>query len=168
MEEAWKDIIGWEGLYRVSDRGKIYSYRSSRCIKGVPDGGGYRQVYLCRNGNMHRCVIHRLVAMHFIPNPENKPEVNHIDADKGNNSVDNLEWVTPSENIKHSFRIGIMNRHGENHPGHKLNEVDVRNIKKLLRKGIHPTVIHKKYKGIVSDATIYDIKAGRTWTKVNI
>ena len=104
--------------YRVSDNGVVESSRKSRGKRwvkyaGNPNrgSGGYRQVKLA-GGYMgvKTWFIHRLVAIHFIPNPLNKPEVNHIDGDKSNNDISNLEWVTKVENAIHANAMGLMNR----------------------------------------------------------
>lgn len=71
------------------------------------NGRGYANITLIKNGNKFKTVIHRLVAKAFIPNPENKPEVNHINGNKRDNRLDNLEWCTSSENRKHAFKIGL-------------------------------------------------------------
>lgn len=124
MEENWKDVAGYEGLYQVSNLGRIKSLarkqhriaktrwggtteydwpirerilKPQRCGYGWKTGDGYEQVSLA--GRLYS--VHRLVAKAFIPNPENKPEVNHIDGNKLNNVVKNLEWTTQSENKIH-------------------------------------------------------------------
>lgn len=74
------------------------------------DSHGYRAVELCINNNRYTVGVHRLVALAFIPNPENKPEVNHKDRNRSNNNVDNLEWVTQSENVAHAYRNGVSPR----------------------------------------------------------
>lgn len=71
------------------------------------NGRGYANITLIKNGNKFKTVIHRLVAKAFIPNPENKPEVNHINGNKANNNVDNLEWCTRTYNIQHAFKNGL-------------------------------------------------------------
>jgi len=99
MEEIWKDIEGYKGLYQVSNLGRIKSLHglSERIMKQTLQKG-YLRITLLKNKKQKRFLSHRLVAQAFIPNPENKPQVNHIDEDKENNRVDNLEWVTAKEN----------------------------------------------------------------------
>ena len=108
MKEIWKDIKGYEGLYQVSNLGNVRSMdritRDGRKIKGKnikPHTNGnsrYLRAALCNNGKIKYENIHRLVAKAFIPNPENKPEVNHKDENPSNNLIDNLEWMTSKEN----------------------------------------------------------------------
>ena len=107
--EIWKDIEGFEGLYKVSNLGRIKSlnYRCTKkekLLKHGSDKDGYLNVKLCKEGKVKSRSVHRLVAQAFIPNPDNKPEVNHKDEDKTNNKVENLEWVTSKENINYGTR----------------------------------------------------------------
>lgn len=104
MEEIWKDIEGFEGLYQVSNLGRVKRFATGKVLKSGKDGGGYLQVDLCKNGKRKTHRIHRLVAQAFIPNPEHKPEVNHIDEIKTRNMVSNLEWMTAKENSNHGTR----------------------------------------------------------------
>lgn len=109
----WKDIQGYEGLYQVSNLGEVRSLKykgrnNIKILKGASDKDGYRRVALfdkekCRKEYR----IHRLVAEAFIPNPENKPQVNHIDGNKINNKSDNLEWATQEENMQHAYKMGL-------------------------------------------------------------
>ncbi len=105
-DEEWRDIPGYEGRYTVSNRGRVKSHlqrKSGRLLPGY-DEQGYRVVSLSDSYNKSKYVgIHRLVALAFIPNPENKPSVNHIDGVKDNNDISNLEWVTPKENTRHAW-----------------------------------------------------------------
>lgn len=100
MNEIWKDVKGYEGLYQVSNTGQVFSIRSKKFLKQGHTGWGegYAFVALCKNGMRKNKNVHRLVAEAFIPNPENKPEVNHIDHNPHNNNANNLEWVTHQEN----------------------------------------------------------------------
>ena len=109
--EKWRDIPGYEGFYQVSDLGNIRSIRFNK-IRNMKswDSNGYRAVELYLNNNGYTVGIHRLVALAFIPNPENKPEVNHKDRNRSNNNVENLEWVTQSENVAHAYRNGVKPR----------------------------------------------------------
>lgn len=119
--EIWKDIIGYEGLYQVSNLGKIRSFdrpirtgkgNATRRIHGrihkqTIDAWGYSCVSLNKQGVGKKSKVHRIVAIAFIPNPENKRGVNHIDGDKQNNQVTNLEWATIKENNDHAIESGI-------------------------------------------------------------
>lgn len=109
MEEVWKDIKGYENYYQISSLGRVKSLDRIN-NKGVTQIGrvlkcsyrsGYKSVTLSKKGKSVSCVIHRLVAIAFIPNHENKPQVNHIDENKNNNNVNNLEWVTAKENLNY-------------------------------------------------------------------
>ena len=110
MEEVWKNIIGYEKLYKISNTGKVYSLITHKIMAGNLRSG-YKNVQLSKNGSRKNFQIHRLVAVHFIDNPNNLPIVNHIDYCRTNNSVENLEWVTQKENVRHS----ICNMVGKNH-----------------------------------------------------
>jgi len=122
MREEWKDIEGYEGFYQVSNLGRVksveretysghnYSVRrieKERILPGYKVKNGYLYQTLLKNGVMKTFKLHRLVAQAFIPNPYNKPQVNHINGDKTNNSVYNLEWVTRKENLRHAYETGL-------------------------------------------------------------
>lgn len=121
MKEIWKDIKEYEGLYQVSNLGRIKSlpkYRKAynggyitkeRMLNGYPNSTGYLRVFLKKNGREKKFFIHRLVAECFIENKDNKPEVNHIDSDFLNNNVNNLEWVNHQENMQHAWKSGRLN-----------------------------------------------------------
>ena len=104
IKEIWQDIAGYEGHYQISNTGKIYSIKCNRMLKQSDLNKGYHTVKLQRNGTKKMFRVHRLVAMTFIQNPNGLQEVNHIDEDKSNNSVTNLEWVNHIDNVNHGTR----------------------------------------------------------------
>ena len=112
--EVWKDVVGFEGFYKVSNKGNVRSVEwigargrecGGRTLKPAYDKDGYLKVGLCKNGMRYYKRLHRLVAETFIPNPNNFPQVNHLDEDKVNNNVENLEWCTSKYNNNHGTRI---------------------------------------------------------------
>lgn len=115
--ENWKPVIGYEGLYEISNKGLIRSIDrviqrngASHRIKGrilsiYTDNLGYQRITLSKEGKLHTMCIHKLVAEAFIPNPENKPCIDHIDTNPSNNCVDNLRWCTHSENMNNSVTL---------------------------------------------------------------
>jgi len=110
MKETWVDIDGYVGLYQVSNLGNIRSFLREgepRLLTIIVHKIGYGSIKLRYNGIAKKYAIHRLVAIAFIDNPNGKPEVNHIDGNKMNNKVDNLEWVTRSENQYHAYSTGL-------------------------------------------------------------
>ena len=117
--EIWKDIPNYEGLYQVSNLGNIKSlFRYKKILKPIKNTLGYLKVSLYKNKKIKVFSIHRLVAETFIPNPNNLPEINHKDGNKGNNNVENLEWCTRQQNILHRFRVL------KQEPVRKYNNID--------------------------------------------
>lgn len=105
-----RSIEGYDGFYSVTECGKVFSHRRDRYMKpGLGGGGRYRMVTLTIEGTPKGFMVHRLVAIAYIENPLNKPEVNHIDANRYNNHVSNLEWVTRQENVDHAVKLGLYN-----------------------------------------------------------
>ena len=111
MDEIWKDINGYEGCYKISNTGKVYSCKNQKILRTFTDKKGYCYTVLFKDKKQRTKSIHRLIAEAFIPNPENKPEVNHIDHNKRNNNIDNLEWVTHFENIAAYRRSDKFSQH---------------------------------------------------------
>lgn len=114
MKEIWKDIIGYEGLYQVSNLGKVKSFPrkgthelKEHILKPGKNHKGYLQVKLTKNCIGKTIPVHRLVAKIFIPNPNNLPQVDHIDDNKENNCVDNLQWITNSDNMAKAWKTGV-------------------------------------------------------------
>ena len=115
MNETWKPIKEWEEFYEISNFGNVRNIKTKKLLNGDINNCGYYRVQLNHNGKKQRFFRHRLVATHFIPNTDKtKKFVNHIDGDKSNNTVTNLEWVTQSENEKHAFSKGL--KHTTNKP----------------------------------------------------
>ena len=108
MKEIIKDVIGFESGYSISSNGYIISKRTNSKLFSRKQNSGYLLAHLCNNGARKAVTIHRIVALHFIDNPLNKPFVNHKDGNKLNCAVDNLEWATGSENMRHAFDTGLM------------------------------------------------------------
>ena len=104
--ENWKAVNGYEGLYEVSDKGRVKGLKRNRILKNIVDSLGYVRVSLCKENKIKAHKIHRLVAEHFLKPSEYKV-VNHIDGNKENNSVENLEWCNASQNRKHACDTGL-------------------------------------------------------------
>jgi hypothetical protein len=106
-----KDIPGFEGLYAITEDGRVWGYKKWRSPAGwrktVINWSGYERIQLRKGGKYYYSAVHRLVAMTYVPNPSNYSEVNHIDGNKQNNRVENLEWCTHSHNIQHADRTGL-------------------------------------------------------------
>lgn len=104
--EEWRDVVGYEGLYQVSDQGRVKSFKwnKERFLKPSMDKDGYLLVTLCTGGKPKTLKVHRLVCEAFHENPDNKPQVNHINEDKTDNRACNLEWCTCKQNVNHGSR----------------------------------------------------------------
>lgn len=116
MEEIWKDIEGFNGSYQISNLGRVKSFKKhyeNRILKPTTNYKGYLKITLHIDvRSMKTLSIHRLVAQAFIPNPENKPQVNHINCIKTDNNITNLEWCNNSENQIHAFKNGLQTSNG--------------------------------------------------------
>jgi len=153
----YKAINGLGGRYSVDEDGSVFSHISGRKLTpGLLRG--YPSVKLAGKNR----TVHRLVAEAFLPDFPDKPQVNHIDGDKLNNHISNLEMSTASENLLHAFKTGLkVSVKGENHTNSKLSSEDVTIIKSLLLKREMVTSIARKFR--ISHSIISDIKAGKRW-----
>ena len=151
--------------YLVKEYGDVYSIRSKKFISKRLDRYGYLRVNLYEGTKIHTVPVHRLVAKAFIPNPYNLPEVNHIDGNKLNNHVSNLEWVSSSQNQIHAFLLGLQKpKRGEQNPSAKYSEKDVILVCELLNKGFGNAEI-RDITGY-SIAFVEKIKYGECWTHI--
>jgi len=156
-----KEIRGLEGRYSVNEEGDVFSHRRGIKLKPRLVSARYYYVTLTGKGRL----VHRLVAEAFLPNYLEKPQVNHIDGNKLNNHISNLEMATAKENTLHSFKTGLqVSLKGENRWNAKLTNEDVTIIKSLLLKGEKGVSIAKKF-GVGRNA-ISKIKLGKQWSHV--
>jgi hypothetical protein len=163
-----KWIKGYEGLYQVSTKGEVISFKVSnkgRAMSPSIDKDGYLQIGLRDTGSKRRWYrVHRLVAETYIPNPSNLPMINHKDCDPSNNEVSNLEWCDRSHNNKYRFLMGYEHR-GEKATTAKLTEEEVLAIYELAWEGdLTQKEIATLYK--VSRGAISNIKYGATWSHI--
>lgn len=181
MEEVWKDVAGWEGLYQVSNLGRVkslprkvpyprgqgwYSVKGKILKPQVNAKTGYLMVNLKYGGELERKSIHRMVAELFIPNPQRLPEVNHRDGDKTNPHVLNLEWATESDNAIHAYATGLIKIVvGEAVSSAKLTEVQVLQIRELCKQsGARDELIAQSFN--VSRKCIAKIRTRETWKHI--
>jgi hypothetical protein len=166
IKEIWKDLeLPNYGMIKVSNTGKVYSYKAKKELYQRRNSDGYLCIRIKQID--HTCKeykIHRLVGMAFIPNPDNKPEINHKDGSRDKNYADNLEWSTHAENVKYKYTIGNDSNVGTKNPNAKLNEDDVREIRRLYNEGMSAYKIAKQYKR--GWQTINHVIKGSTWSNV--
>lgn len=163
MTEEWRPIPGWEGCYSASTLGRLMNVRTGHIMSCQPNVKvhGYCSAMLYRgNGERKSYRVHRLIAMTFIPNPEGKSEINHIDSNRGNNVVTNLEWATPKENRQHAVARGTSCAKTNPNFRFKLSLADVEAIKAKRANGASYLSLAKEYG--VYDSHIARIISGRT------
>jgi len=174
MDDIWKDIDGYEGLYQVNNLGVVRSLQrrvkskrhgtfltvNGRIMKNRITVSGYFYSRLCKDCIHLNIYTHKIIAKAFIPNPENKPQVNHINGIKADNRIENLEWCTPKENVDHAFDTGLAPA-GHRHHKSKITPTDLAQIKNMLSNGVCQTTIAHQF--MVCKQTITNIKKKYTY-----
>jgi len=172
--EVWKDVVGYEGIYFISDLGRIKStYKNHRFIdkSGIKSPKttkyGYFGIELIKNKIHKHYAVHRLVAIAFIPNPDNLPQINHIDGNKKNNRIENLEWCNASMNGLHAYKMGLSTPvRGDANRNSKLDEDKVRLIRKLYYEDKLGQITIAKMLNVNKNA-ISGVITWRTWFYVD-
>ncbi len=174
-EEVWKDVEEYEGIYQISNLGRVKSLERTvkgyisltnlpeRILKQNPDTRGYLMVRLYKNGIAKTKKVHRLVAKSFIPNSKNLATINHINGIKHDNRVENLEWMTYKENSIHAYKTGLNKSVLSNNGRSKLKETDVLEIMKL-KSSYSQRKIAKMFS--ISRSVVKSIHDGKTWTRL--
>ena len=180
QEEIWKDILELNSLYQVSNKGNIrvkkrivnspmikcgYRILTAKLIKTQDNHKGYKKVTISLNGKKNTFMAHRLVAKCFIENPLNKEQVNHKNGIKDDNRVENLEWCTGSENVRHAMKTGLAKNFGTGSYKSKLTDKQVLKIRELYSHGIEINEIVKDI-GIVMRSTIMMVIKRKTWKHI--
>lgn len=171
--EVFKDVVGYEGFYKISNIGNVKSLSRTILKNGIYPfkskeknlknrfNNNYYYVTLCKNNTYKTFRNHRLIAMAFIPNPNNKPMVNHINGIKTDNRIENLEWCTSKENVNHAISTGLINQNGVNSINSRLTEKEILEIRSLNLPHLE---ISEKYN--ISKSYVSSIKRRRTWKHI--
>lgn len=146
--EIWKDIEDFENLYQISNLGRVLSLRNNKILKPTISSRDRNRLYvkLYKDKIQHTLIVSRLVAKAFIPNPDNLATVNHIDGNTFNNKVENLEWMSNTDNIRHAYRTGLQ-KSGHRRNTAKYTEEQVLEMYKLHDSGISSNKIAELYNG---------------------
>lgn len=176
--EVFKEVKDYEGIYFVSNLGNVKSVdhyinnkhsskslKKGRVLKKFESVKGYLQTSLSKETKRFNTGIHRVVAIAFIPNPENKPQVNHINGIKTDNRVENLEWCTNKENQIHAVKTGLCNpNYGDKHHNSKLTNEDAKNARVLFKTGVSNIELSKNYN--ISATAMSNILKNKTYINI--
>jgi hypothetical protein len=163
MKEIWKDILGYEGKYQVSNAGKIKNVVRGTIKAGQIQKDGYEKLVLYKDNFYKSYYVHRLVLTTFIGNGKDKDQANHLDGNKANNYLENLEWCTRGENMKHADKLGLRKMpKGKDHYKALLTEKEVLMIReKYHNRGSTLSKLAREYKANVG--SVYNIVKGISW-----
>lgn len=156
-----------EGLvdsYTIDTDGVVYNVTKQKALAGTSITKNNRYVKIHVGNKFYP--LHRLVAEHFLPNPEELPQVNHIDGNRYNNSLYNLEWASSSDNVKHAYATGLKSNHGELNPVRILTESEVRKIWALRNTELTARQIRDRLKLSVSIDAVKSVRSGKNWGSV--
>lgn len=164
--EIFKDIIKFENKYQISNLGNVRNKKTQLLLQPKYNKKGYQYVNLSINKYKSvKWYIHRLVAFHFIDNPNNKPQVNHIDGNKSNNKVSNLEWCTNTENQIHAV-LNNLHFQGESHRSSKFTNESIKLLPELIKIGFKPKEINELTG--VAIQNLNKIFKGKTWRQLHL
>lgn len=169
--EKWIDIKGYEGIYQISDKGRVKSFRcgKEKIMKPTARKADGRLALSLRKNNMPEYFkVHQLVGNHFLEKTKEKNEINHIDGNFINNNFENLEWCTRKENMNHAFKTGltVIGLPGESNPNAKLTANEVREIRKLYKKEkMHHLELAEMFG--VSRSSVRQIIQKKTWKNID-
>lgn len=156
--------LGTQHRYSIDTNGVVVNETTGKVLKGTRITKANRYVKIVLN---RRYLLHKLVAQTFIPNTDRrKTQVNHIDGNRNNNAVSNLEWVTPSQNVNHAYKTGLKSNTGELNPISKLTEEVVVDIWRLAKQGHRPTAIIRMLKLNVCRTAVSRVTNGKNWAHV--
>lgn len=180
MSDEWKDIVGYEGYYKISNTGEIKSLERftksnktrsrkvpAKIINFRIDKDGYKTRTLCKDAKKYKISEHRLVALTFLPNPNNLLQVNHKNGIKTDNRVENLEWCTDSENKRHALDNDLkIPAKGDSIGTSKITNEQAIKIKQLFKKGYTTRKISDIFQ--ISYQLVWKIKKDQTWSHIKI
>lgn len=151
-------------VYTIDTDGVVFNVTKGFALRGTSISKNNRYVKIHVGPKFYP--LHRLVAQHFIPNPDDLPQVNHIDGNRYNNTISNLEWCSASENVKHAYSTGLKSNHGELNPVSKLTESDVRRIWAMRKSNLTARQIRDRLGLQVSVDAVKLVRTGKNWASL--